>query len=156
MFYENLLWTRRRCDSTLRGHFPLETDLISKSIDKLLASASARMSHVDVVAFIPAFFDGGRLTMNDIHYVVEGNNMVPAGMTPFAKDAHFGYKSSNLIEFVREKVHDVDNIVSISLDDIREGGPHKVAEILLGQSLSLQWTKELYFYVVKFRHSKRE
>ena len=51
----------------------------------------------------PFFFQGGRFTINDVHYVAEGDNLVPAGETQFAKDATFGYKSSNLRDYVLEK-----------------------------------------------------
>ena len=60
--------------------------------------------------------------------------MVPASQTPFAKDATFGYKSSNLRDYVLEKAGNKfteKDIFSITIDDIRKGGPEKVAERLL-------------------------
>lgn len=41
--------------------------------------------------------------MDNIHYVKEQDNLVPAGMTEFARDKTFGYKSSDLTEYVEEK-----------------------------------------------------
>lgn len=80
-----------------------------------------------------AFFEGGRLTFDDIHYVREGDNLIPAGETPFAKDPHFGYSSSNMIDWVVEKGKGEiarGNVTSIGLQDIREGGLMSIANIL--------------------------
>ena len=104
-----------RSDSTLRGHYPAEVKAIS---DSLYFSA-------DGTVIVPAFFDGGRITMNDIHYVTEGSYLIPAGETPFAKDSHFGFTNSNLREWVKEKTQGAikdDQITSITLNDIRQGG----------------------------------
>lgn len=113
-----------RSDSTLRGHYPGEVD----------ALLSALGASVDACLIIPYFLEGGRLTINDTHYVAEGDSLIPAAETPFAKDAAFGYKSSNLREWVEEKSDGAissDQVFSIRLTDIREGGPDAVAEKLL-------------------------
>lgn len=81
-----------RSDSTLRGHFPLETDTL----------AAALGLEVPVLV-IPFFEEGGRLTIDDIHYVKEGASLTPAAKTPFAKDAVFGFHHSNLKDWVAEK-----------------------------------------------------
>ena len=112
-----------RSDSTLRGHYPAEINAINNSL----------YYSNDGTIIVPAFFDGGRITMNDIHYVTEGNYLIPAGDTPFAKDSHFGFKNSNLREWVKEKSNGSINdnqITSISLHDIREGGYMGVANKL--------------------------
>lgn len=60
--------------------------------------------------------------------------MVPAAATPFAKDAAFGYRNSNLKAWVAEKSGGqvaAESVVSISLDDLRSGGPEQVAQKLL-------------------------
>ncbi|MCX6050638.1 MAG: hypothetical protein NT075_36570, partial [Chloroflexi bacterium] len=112
-----------RSDSTLRGHYPGETD----------ALAAALQIEIDATLLIPFFLEGGRYTIDDVHYVAEGEHLVPAAETPFAQDAAFGYKHSNLREWVEEKTagripaHDV---AAISLTDIRRGGPAQVAEKL--------------------------
>jgi uncharacterized protein YgbK (DUF1537 family) len=85
-----------------------------------------------------AFFEGGRLTFQDVHYVQEGDNLIPAGETPFAKDAHFGFSASNLRDWVVEKEKGLvssENVLSISLKDIREGGIETIANILESQAL---------------------
>ncbi|KAH8593027.1 hypothetical protein B0O99DRAFT_653641 [Bisporella sp. PMI_857] len=112
-----------RGDSTLRGHFPEEPESVEETLGKS-----------DAWILAPFFFQGGRHTIADIHYVAEKGVLVPASQTPFAKDATFGYKSSNLRDYVLEKAGDKfteQDIFSISIDDIRLGGPEKVAERLL-------------------------
>lgn len=111
-----------RGDSTLRGHFPVEPE----AVEEVLGASDAWI-------LAPFFLQGGRYTINDIHYVAEGDTLVPAGDTPFAKDATFGYKSSHLADWVVEKSKGAitrDRVVGIGLADIRQGGPEKVVEIL--------------------------
>nr|XP_016494021.1 PREDICTED: uncharacterized protein LOC107813285 isoform X2 [Nicotiana tabacum] len=76
-----------RGDSTLRGHFPEEAD-----------AAVSVLGEMDAWIILPFFLQGGRYTIGDIHYVADSDRLVPAGETEFAKDAAFGYKSSNLRE----------------------------------------------------------
>lgn len=112
-----------RSDSTLRGHFPSEVD----------ATAGAMGENDLPYLIIPFFLEGGRYTINDIHYVHEGRQLIPAAQTPFARDAAFAFYNSNLREWVAEKSEGViraNEVQSISLDDIRRGGPDRVAEIL--------------------------
>ncbi|RAL05210.1 uncharacterized protein BO80DRAFT_490341 [Aspergillus ibericus CBS 121593] len=112
-----------RGDSTLRGHFPLEAD-VAQSVFGL----------ADAIVLAPFFFQGGRLTINNVHYVAEGENLVPAGATQFARDATFGYKSSNLRDYVMEKApgrFTPEQIHSVTIEDIRVGGPNAVCEKLL-------------------------
>ena len=112
-----------RGDSTLRGHFPEEPDAVEESLGKS-----------DAWVLAPFFYQGGRFTVDDVHYVAEKGVMVPASQTPFAKDATFGYRSSNLRDYVLEKAggkFTEKNLFSITLQDIRVGGPSKVTERLL-------------------------
>ncbi|KAL2681062.1 hypothetical protein Neosp_008665 [[Neocosmospora] mangrovei] len=112
-----------RSDSTLRGHFPLEAE----AAEHVLGAADAWI-------LCPFFLQGGRYTINDIHYVQEGDHLVPAAQTPFAKDATFGYKSSNLRDYVVEKTKGEipkERVTSISLNTIRTGG----VDVVLGQLL---------------------
>ncbi len=114
-----------RSDSTLRGHFKAE-------IEALTAGFGLRDA---VTLCIPAFFEGGRFTIGDIHYVKDGDNLIPAAETPYAKDPSFGFTSSNLRDYVCEKMGGAvsrEDICSVSLDDIRRGGPDRVAGKLSG------------------------
>lgn len=113
-----------RSDSTLRGHFPGETD----------ALADALGQQVDATLIIPFFLEGGRYTIDNIHWVAEGEQLIPAAETPFAKDAAFGYQNSELRAWVAEKTGGrvaAADVGSVTLDDIREGGPDRVAQTLL-------------------------
>ena len=105
-----------RSDSTLRGHFPLETDIIQKCLYDGLGIET------DGLILAPFFYAGGRVTKDNIHYVKYGDELVPAGETEFAKDETFGYRSSDLTEYVEEKTEGrwkAKDIIVISLDDIR-------------------------------------
>ncbi len=82
-----------RSDSTLRGHFPMETDMLLHTF---------KPDH-GVVFLAPAFFEGGRYTIDNIHYVREEEQLIPAAHTPFARDKVFGFKASNLREWIVEK-----------------------------------------------------
>ncbi|KAF1960151.1 hypothetical protein CC80DRAFT_523317 [Byssothecium circinans] len=112
-----------RGDSTLRGHFPLEPEVV----EEVLGQSNAWI-------LAPFFLQGGRYTIDNVHYVAEGDTLVPAGETPFAKDAMFGYKSSDLRDWVVEKSKGAiarERAQGIGLEDIRLGGSQKVGEILL-------------------------
>ncbi|KAF2033093.1 hypothetical protein EK21DRAFT_86530 [Setomelanomma holmii] len=111
-----------RGDSTLRGHFPVEPEAVEEAL-----GAS------DAWILAPFFLQGGRYTIDDVHYVAEGDVLVPAGETPFANDATFGYKSSHLADWVVEKSKGAitrDRVIGLGLTDIRQGGSDKVVEIL--------------------------
>jgi uncharacterized protein YgbK (DUF1537 family) len=87
------------------------------------------------VLICPAFFEGGRFTAGDMHFVREGNKVVAAADTEFASDATFGYSARTLPEWVAEKGRGrirADDVASLSLEDIREGGPDRVATRLRG------------------------
>jgi uncharacterized protein YgbK (DUF1537 family) len=101
-----------RGDSTLRGHFPLELNIIKDNISK----------KIDGYFLIPFFQEGGRITVDDVHYVKENNKFIPVGETQFARDHTFGFTSSNLKDYVEEKTNCLvlkDQIVSISLEELR-------------------------------------
>ena len=90
-----------RGDSTLRGHYPIETS----SMNEVFLENNLPMDGEIIVPFFP---EGGRYTTDDIHYVRQGDEMIPAGETEFAKDKTFGYKSSNLKDWVKEKTTGVN------------------------------------------------
>ncbi|MFK4998613.1 four-carbon acid sugar kinase family protein [Bacillus sp. N9] len=71
---------------------------------------------------MPFFKEGGRETIGDVHYVKQGDNYTPAGETEFAKDRMFGFKSSNLREYVEEKTvgkYKKETVVSVTLEELR-------------------------------------
>ncbi len=112
-----------RSDSTLRGHFPGELQALTEVL-----------GNFNALIVIPYFEAGGRYTVGDVHYVAEGDTLLPAAETPFARDAAFGYRSSNLREWVAEKSNGelcADSVATISIRELRQGGPEVVSERLL-------------------------
>jgi len=108
-----------RSDSTLRGHFPAETDALADALGGM-----------DGVLICPAFFEGGRITAGDIHFVRDGDHFVPAAETEFARDATFGYSARTLPGWVEEKTQQrvkTADVASLTLEEIRRGGPERVA-----------------------------
>ncbi|SES18815.1 four-carbon acid sugar kinase family protein [Psychrobacillus sp. OK032] len=105
-----------RGDSTLRGHYPLETEVLKGTIE------TASEIKYDGEVILPFFKEGGRLTVDNIHYVQYEEYLVPAGETEFAKDRTFGYTKSHLGEYVEEKSagkFKADNATYISLESLR-------------------------------------
>lgn len=118
-----------RSDSTLRGHYPLETETIKNGIE----TASSKRFDGEII--IPFFREGGRFTLNDIHYVQEGDILTPCALTEFARDKSFGYRSSNLRAWCEEKTegrYRADDMVSLSLADLRALKIDAIEEQLLG------------------------
>lgn len=106
-----------RGDSTLRGHYPLETEVLRQTLEQ----QSNRYHDGEII--MPFFQEGGRYTIEDVHYVLEEETLVPAGQTEFAKDRTFGYAASHLGEWAEEKsngVFQADDVVSLSLTDLRQ------------------------------------
>jgi uncharacterized protein YgbK (DUF1537 family) len=117
-----------RSDSTLRGHYPGETD----------ALAAALGVTFDATLIVPFFIEGGRITAHDIHYVTvpgdDGDRLIPAAQTEYARDAAFGYTHSDLRAWVSEKHGGAlppEAVAHISLDTIRRGGPQAVTARLM-------------------------
>jgi uncharacterized protein YgbK (DUF1537 family) len=119
-----------RSDSTLRGHYPAETDALAEALGE-----GGRGP--DGLIICPAFFEAGRITVDDVHWLRQSGELVPAGQTEFASDHSFGYRSSDLKSWVEEKTGGrlrASEVTSVSLADLREGGSERVLEILEGAS----------------------
>lgn len=117
-----------RSDSTLRGHYPLETETLCKTLEQESGKT------IDGEVLMPFFKEGGRFTIGDVHYVQEGDYLVPAGETEFAKDKTFSYTKSNLAEYVEEKTKGAFKaaaVTCISLDDLRAVAVDKIVEQLM-------------------------
>lgn len=102
-----------RSDSTLRGHYPIETDAIAEELGPF-----------DAHFLVPAFFEGGRITRDSVHYLIIDNVPTPVHETEFARDSVFGYHHSYLPKYVHEKTQGRINPESVErfvLDDIRTG-----------------------------------
>ena len=117
-----------RSDSTLRGHFPAETAALRDVFEK----ETGQKVHGEIIA--PCFFEGGRYTCNDIHYAKEGRYFIPAGETEYAKDPVFGYRNSDLKDYIEEKTkgeYPGKGVVSIPIDFLRQENLEALRAILL-------------------------
>jgi len=81
-----------RSDSTLRGHYPVETDVMNTALGPF-----------DATLLTPAFFEGGRITRDSTHYLLVDGKAVPTHETEFARDSVFGYRTAYLPDYVAEK-----------------------------------------------------
>ena len=118
-----------RSDSTLRGHYPLETVILKEEYEKNTGKK------IDGEILCPFFKEGGRYTIDDVHYVRYGDTLVPAAETEFARDKTFGYTASDLKEYVEEKTggaYKKETVTSISLTDIRSLAYDKIEAQLMG------------------------
>lgn len=117
-----------RSDSTLRGHYPLETILLKEAYEKDTGRK------IDGEVMCPFFKEGGRFTIDDVHYVQEGDQLTPAAETEFAKDKTFGYTKSDIKEYIEEKTdgaYKASNCIGIALDDLRACNYDKIEKQLL-------------------------
>ncbi|MGC9524729.1 MAG: four-carbon acid sugar kinase family protein [Limnospira sp.] len=102
-----------RSDSTLRGHYPIETDAIAEELGPF-----------DAHFLVPAFFEGGRITRNGIHYLNVDGVDTPVHETEFARDSVFGYHHSYLPDYVAEKTGGkipAEAVEVFKLDTLRNG-----------------------------------
>lgn len=110
-----------RSDSTLRGHYPIETDAIAEELGPF-----------DAHFLIPAFFEGGRITRHSVHYLMVNSVETPVHETEFAKDSVFAYSHSYLPDYVEEKTKGrikADNVDRILLADMRYGSLDRLMEM---------------------------
>lgn len=77
-----------RGDSTLRGHFPLDAQVLGQELGPFA-----------VVFLLPAFLPGGRTTVDGRHFL-HGR---PVHLSSFARDSRFGYATSFLAAWVEQK-----------------------------------------------------
>lgn len=86
-----------RSDSCLRGHFRMETDVM-----RSLLTAHGK-SVMPLTPFCPAFIESGRVTIDGTHYMKQGDKLIPTSETEFARDNVFGYSTSVLHDYIKEK-----------------------------------------------------
>ncbi|MGB9128688.1 MAG: four-carbon acid sugar kinase family protein [Thiobacillus sp.] len=102
-----------RSDSTLRGHYPVETDVMN-----------AVLGPFDATLLTPAFFEGGRITRDSTHYLMVDGKPVPTHETEFARDSVFGYSTAYLPDYVAEKTAGriaAEEVARLTLAELRAG-----------------------------------
>ncbi|HYH93634.1 MAG TPA: four-carbon acid sugar kinase family protein, partial [Candidatus Saccharimonadales bacterium] len=109
-----------RSDSTLRGHFPAEVDALAEAMGAPMAPT----------LLMPYFGDGGRITLDGVHYLVRDGDPVPVARTEYARDPAFAYDTSELARWVADRAGASRATVPIPLALIRSGGPDAVADVL--------------------------
>ena len=116
-----------RSDSTLRGHFPTEPDTMVEVLAEYGIVPELPM------LFVPSFFEAGRMTFEGVHYMVQGEELIPVAETEFARDNVFGYQNSRLSDYIVEKgggAITCDEVHHIALDELRRQTPEALAEAL--------------------------
>ncbi|MFD1888100.1 four-carbon acid sugar kinase family protein [Paenibacillus wenxiniae] len=116
-----------RSDSMLRGYYPLEIDVLAEEVSQRQGRC------FDGHLIIPAFLEGGRFTINNTHYMLDHDVLVPVHETEFAQDRVFGYKNGDLTEWVAEKTEGrftASQCLVISLEQLRSH-PQQVDALLM-------------------------
>ena len=110
-----------RSDSTLRGHYPIETDVIAEHLGPF-----------DAHFLTPEFFEAGRVTLDSTHYIKSGDTLTPTHETEFAKDSVFGYSTAYLPDYVEEKTGGAiasNEVERFLLADIRQGTRDRLMQL---------------------------
>ena len=116
-----------RSDSTLRSHFPVEVDEITRLLSHREGAGP------DATFLVPAFFEGSRVTLDDTHYIREGDRLIPTAETEFARDSVFGYSTSHLPSYIEEKTGGrvlAATVRSVTLDMLRGSEPFHLTDWL--------------------------
>ena len=105
-----------RSDSCLRGHFPLETDVMREVLIRHDVPVAQK------TPFCPAFIEAGRVTIDGMHYMKDGERLIPVSETEFAHDNVFAYHTSVLHDYIKEKGANPDDYEIVnaqSYDELR-------------------------------------
>ncbi|OKL53040.1 hypothetical protein BSZ39_11630 [Bowdeniella nasicola] len=108
-----------RSDSTLRGHYPLETDVVASCL------AADADHHIDGLIVCPAFPDAGRITVDSIHYVRGERDIYhPAATTEYAADPAFAFDTSSIPEWIEQRTGGriaASTVTRMTLAQLRSG-----------------------------------
>jgi uncharacterized protein YgbK (DUF1537 family) len=118
-----------RSDSTLRGHYPVETDVMNEVLGPF-----------DATLLTPAFFEGGRITRDSTHYLMIDGKPVPTHETEFARDSVFGYRTAHLPDYVAEKTAGrvtADSVQRLTLADLHAGNANAWLAPLHGNAVGV-------------------
>ena len=103
-----------RSDSCLRGHFPLETDVMRQCL------VAHGYSVYEKTPFCPAFIEAGRVTIDGVHYMRDGERLIPVSETEFARDNVFAYHTSVLRDYIQEKGANPNDYIIVNAQDYDE------------------------------------
>ena len=112
-----------RSDSCLRGHFPLETDVMRQCL------VEHGYSVYEKTPFCPAFIEAGRVTI----YMRDGERLIPVSETEFARDNVFAYHTSVLRDYIQEKGANPDDYIIVNAqgyDELRAFAEHLTSDII--------------------------
>ncbi|MGQ9667770.1 MAG: four-carbon acid sugar kinase family protein, partial [Anaerolineae bacterium] len=104
-------------------HFPLEPDVLNEELGPFEGGIIA-----------PCFFEAGRYTVHGVHWVAQGDVLVPVAQTEFARDPTFGFSHSYLPAWVQEKTGgrwSAGDVLVLDAADVRAKGPAYVADVLM-------------------------
>ena len=116
-----------RSDSCLRGHFPLETDVMRQCLVEHGYDVYAK------TPFCPAFIEAGRVTIAGVHYMKDGERLIPVSDTEFARDNVFAYHTSVLRDYIREKGANPDDYIIVNAqgyDELYRFAEHLTSDII--------------------------
>ena len=116
-----------RSDSCLRGHFPLETDVMRQCL------VEHGYSVYEKTPFCPAFIEAGRITIDGVHYMRDGERLIPVSETEFARDNVFAYHTSVLRDYIQEKGANPDDYIIVNAqgyDELRAFAEHLTSDII--------------------------
>ena len=103
-----------RSDSCLRGHFPLETDVMRSVL------VEHGLPVFPKTPFCPAFIEAGRVTIDGVHYMKDGDKLIPVSETEFARDNVFAYHTSVLRDYIKEKGANPDDYIIVNAQSYAE------------------------------------
>ena len=116
-----------RSDSCLRGHFPLETDVMRQCL------VAHGYSVYEKTPFCPAFIEAGRVTIDGVHYMRDGERLIPVSETEFARDNVFAYHTSVLRDYIQEKGANPDDYIIVNAqgyDELYRFAEHLTSSLL--------------------------
>ncbi len=119
-----------RGDSTLRGHGVLEPDVLHQELGPF-----------DATFHVPAFFEGGRTTVDGIH-LLDG---LPVHKSIYSKDKIYSYSTSHLPSWIEEKSKGLikaNTIAHISLEQLNKASSSQIG------------MKSLIDYLLSFSENK--
>lgn len=119
-----------RSDSTLRWNYPEETESLMKVLKEYNVT-------VDGEVICPCFIEGGRITADDVHYILEAGRRIPVADSEFARDRTFSFKNSDLKQYIEEKYQGAfmaADCISVTGKELRSGQIESITKKLVSVS----------------------